>query len=672
MNDVELLKQALFEAHTAGDFESAKKIAAKLKNLQGAAPTAITADITEPQFQPSNVNVNDELNLGEKALISFGRSTDKLLKGGQQLFYSATGNDDAAERVRREAEQNNRLWQDNASTGMKVGEVASDIGLAFLPLGGVGKGLQAANVGLKARMAAQGLVGAGQDYLYQKGEGNDDIDLTRTAISGGLSGITEGLSPLLTRTYAKMTASGKRSMENGLEVLRDAGMDPNHYQPEQIMQIGRDATQLSDRVKPSAIVSQTEFDIPMTRGQMTGDRGLLMAEHDLKGVPEGQILKDLENRQYDAVKKTQKRLQSQYSGGSPQLDGIYDSGDVVANAVQGAADDLTKQINQAYQPLNQSRAFLDKSAFDGLSDRALKAVSDANILVDELTPSTKSTLSYLTHFTEQLGDNIKSVSVKKIENVRRIVNNQIDKATGADKKAVIAIKNEFDNWLDESVTEGLMSGDPEVFTQLKQARELRAEFGRRFESDRFISGIVGGEKTANEVVNYMIGAGKIGAKGNAVKAVQSLKNAVGNDHQAIAALKEAVVIKLIEGKGMTAVATDLHHAVSKGTRGHSYMAELFSPRELAELSRLKTAVDHLVPDGQTVNHSNTAYVVLRQLAGRMPGLSLIQSVSKTAGANASSRPLLSSGTSLANKAQSAPIVGAFTSQEGRGTSRPFS
>lgn len=276
--------------------------------------------------------------------------------------------------------------------------------------------------------------------------------------------------------------------------------------------------------------------------------------------------------------------------------------------------------------------------FDGDSENFLRALSDVTGY-DGLRINFRGGLQHQVHWKPEnirsinaafdpkqinsgnLIDDLSKINIKKdvdankVERIRQNISSQIGKAKNpTDKRAAITVKNEFDNWLDDAVDNALFDGDIDA---LKNARSLRAEYGRKFqashskdEGGKFMKKVLDEGRTPEEVINYLTGASKLGLTGQgAARKVQQLKMALGEDSDAILALKEAALVKIVKGKKIDGVIGALKNALEGQP---SFMKELYTPEELAKISRFKQAIDVYKQDGKIPNNSNTA-----QMLGRM-------------------------------------------------------
>jgi hypothetical protein len=115
----------------------------------------------------------DETGRGEAFLIAAGRETDRLVKGAQQLFYKATGNKEAEQRLNELEAENKRLYQPLAEKYPIVTSLGEAAPMMAFPIGGGGGALatvgrsalaggatEALKIGTAEERAKRGAIGA--------------------------------------------------------------------------------------------------------------------------------------------------------------------------------------------------------------------------------------------------------------------------------------------------------------------------------------------------------------------------------------------------------------------------------------------------------------------------------------------------------------------------------
>lgn len=521
-----------------------------------------------------------------------------------------------------------------------VASLTSNIGAFLVPAGFASKFSQGAELGLLGRSALQaGAAGATDAGIQAASTGGSVPEPWRAvgSAAGGAGGEVLGsLGGAIKRGVKSASPRSAGSVANAQEeaarLLAASGViDPP---PALIARAANDLPELAAGGDPNAILGKSLFGFDYTLGQrMTGMPGQfrqLTLEEGIRQTPGGGAeftARELANkgRLADAVSDISGRL-----GGRPGATPA-DLAAGAASRIKAQAAALGDQVRAAYEVAGDGgRAAVGFDAVSSLPDRMRNAVADFGVN-PELHPAASRTIAQITQSVGKAKESgVKGVTIKAIETQRRIINNNIAAATNqADRAATTAIKREFDGWLDDAVENSLISGDPSALQALKDARQLRFEYGRRFEgreeADRFISGLLDGTRTPEELVNVALGASSVSKAGGA-RFIQRLKVAADGDPETIGALRSAHFQRLTTGK--TGEPLDMGRIVSniKATEysNSSIVNALYSPKEWAEIKRLADALDPLIAKGDFAKSSGTAERYMRQMFSKMgagtPGL----------------------------------------------------
>lgn len=158
----------------------------------------------------------------------------------------------------------------------------------------------------------------------------------------------------------------------------------------------------------------------------------------------------------------------------------------------------------------------------------------------------------------------------------------------ADRRAASNVMRQFDDWQSHVFENALFSGSDEALNTFRQARAANTSWRDRFfnqedDAGRFINRIVTGEITPQETANYIVGAGKVGAKGVSSRLLTRIADATGNDPEALQAIRGGIWNRLsqstqgVEAKQPARVANDISEFLSGS--GRDVANRLFSPEQ---------------------------------------------------------------------------------------------
>ena len=653
----------LERADAAGDAEAASVIAAEIRRLEGNAPSAQLPDFLQAPEQAappdfSNVQTGSDVAAGARPSMfradsDFRKRADLLgghmaIAAAKDMFGSRRG---AAEYLAQKARGKVGGTEDDPTVVLPdgsqyrlndpgidpadVANVAGNVAAFWSPASWASRLGQVKNLGLLGRAGTQALAAGGTDAALQATFDNGRVDPGRTAVAAAGGGSGEVLGSLLgaagQRIGAARRSIGGQNAQQAEGLLRGAGVQAPT--PAAVDSLGRAVPELQAGADPNALLGRELFGFQYTQGQRMTDPArkfdLLSQEELLRQQPGAAHVLEGMNRHNQqqlgtAVANIGERLGAR-AGTTPA-----ELAQGAAAGVRRQADELGGRISDAYDRASAgSRAAIDIGSVSTLPDRLSGAVRD--FAPDAtLTPATARTLEQVRAAVGNVqnlmpGASTRGVTLKALETQRRIINNNIDAAANkADKRAMIAIKREFDSWLDEAVDGALISGDPEALSALKDARALRAEFGRRFEggkeTDKFIDGLLDGSRTPEELVNIALGAGQV-SKSAGARFVERLRVAADNDPEVIGNLRAAHFQRLAIGNnGEPLQMGQIVRNIKSTEYGNSSVVKaLYSPEDWAEIKALSNALDPLLPKGDFARTSGTAERMARMLFQRVGG-----------------------------------------------------
>lgn len=233
-----------------------------------------------------------------------------------------------------------------------------------------------------------------------------------------------------------------------------------------------------------------------------------------------------------------------------------------------------------------------------------QGLEDAGVIVDpQLTPAASRMMDELQRLSElnmpnrAVGSRLPAggnearvgVSVQGIEQARKRLSFFRSAATNdADRRAATNVMRQFDDWQSNAFENALLSGNDEALNAFRQARAANASWRDRFfndenEAGRFITRIVDGEITPQEVSNFLVGASKVGAKGSSSRLLTRIAEATGNDPEAMQAIRGGIWNRLsqategVEAKAPAKVANDISEFLNGS--GRDLAERLFTPEQ---------------------------------------------------------------------------------------------
>lgn len=518
-----------------------------------------------------------------------------------------------------------------------LGNITGNVAAAFLPASWMAKAAQARNIGLGGRAALQGVTAGTTEAALQAGFDNGRVDPMRTSLAtvGGAGGevLGVGLGAIGNRVQGAVRNMTGANNQQAAGMLGELGAEAT---PEAVKRLAPNLGQLDAGADPKAIMGGSEFGFDYTLGQrlMDGIKKFQQTskEEALRQTPQGSAV-------FGRLRETNaEKLDTALTGMGEKFGSRAAS--TPAEMVQGAAgglkkqaDDLSQRITAAYEAAGEGgRTAIRADAVATVPTRLRDAVKDMDIH-PTLTPATSRALDQVQEATSRVlsdidGGNVTGVTLKAMETQRRILNNFVGTAANpTDKRGMMAIKGEFDAWMDDAIDTALASGDPASLAAIKQARGLRAEYGRRFEgkgdADKFIAGLLDGTKTPEELLNVALGSTQV-SKAAGSRFIERLRIAAKNDPEVMGSLRGAHFDRLTRGTDGNPLDMGkiIRNVRQSEHSNESVVKALYSPQQWAEIKRLADALQPLVAKGDFAKSSGTAERMARmtrEMMGKMGG-----------------------------------------------------
>lgn len=502
-------------------------------------------------------------------------------------------------------------------------------------------------VGGKAVMGTAGKVmgagaGAASGSVARDVLADVSVDKLNAALSGtfvaGFEAVAPALANFVARTLGntRMYKPGSGFTKEGEKVLKTAGIDPESVTPELAKTFDEFASQTPDKLAAlkKAEANTLPESVPLSEGQLTRNpikAGLEDAA--LKGGAGEEAFaaaSSFAEVQDAALKGNVDAMRELIRRTAPKTELPQQAVEATQNALANQANVLKQRINNAYQiadskgasvlpeGLKQARNHIAANLRTFNPDRAGNVINQVNRLVtiqDELAKGNAR---------------ISSVNVKAVENWRSQLSSLTQSSDPVERAAAGTALKGFDDFMDNMLDAALVRGDTEALQAFKNARSLRRDFGKKFQSNKIVEKLIKQEDgtlalTPSEATNVLFEVNTLGAKNGSVKAVQHIKKLVGPDSKEWAQLKEAAFLKLLttQGKGNVRgvdlsrpfsgdkFATAVDGAMQKSPE---LVKEFFTPKEwqlIQQFKRVALTVTNK-PSG-AVNTSNTTHALVRIL-----------------------------------------------------------
>ena len=389
----------------------------------------------------------------------------------------------------------------------------------------------------------------------------------------------------------------------GLAEFNITGTAPQVIYEEKGLQAMEAAYRGRTGITAQKLAKQTESDtvkeslaaIHQLQRQYTG----LPAAREVQEVAERVTVpyRELADEAKEAVNDSYLKLHGRYLGVSPEavdrlpsiirqveeedtaallISGMPGAGNYIRakNLITGYLDDKPVDFKGIYQQLMDDNVPLGQAWLDALQTKRgpISLTAQANQLDSSLTQT--------------------RVGLRKLQ--------QESKLGGEEHLAIGALIKAYDNWIDDTITQGLFTGDETVLSLLKNSRKTAEDYFQKFGSTKQ-SRSSGAAVTFNVLnadspeagLQYIFGASAAGFKTKSISGLMHIKSTAGENSPVWNGLKEAGLMRLALTKrgdfvGADKFSENLYTALH---RDKSIMEILYNPREIAQMERLATAFD---------------------------------------------------------------------------------
>lgn len=516
-----------------------------------------------------------------------------------------------------EAVYANRPGMDASDPLKFAGNVA-----AYLPAARAGQAIGGAS--LLGRASVTGIASAATNAAGQAAAGREQIDPGEVAITGALGAAGEVAAKAIPAAWSAVRSRLPRNAtveQQAVKLAQEMGLpQPTNAQ---VRALAGAVDEINAGADPRAVLGQERFGFLYTTGQRLAPNDprkfdVLAREEVLRQTPAEMVptigsapnapmaIRGAAQNNQDKLSEAVFRISRELGAGDDVLTPAQAMGRVQQTA-QAQAEGLRSRVGAAYDAAAASnRAAVARDAATAIPDRVQAALREFDVN-PQLTPATSRTLETMRKSVESLPENVKGVTLRALEQQRRIINNNFGAAANAtDRAALSVLRREYDAAIGEAFETALVSGDDAALATLKEARSLRAEVGRRFEGDAqvdsFIIDLVEGNKTPDELVNVALGASNVSNAASA-RFIERLKLATAEDPGVLGAMRAAHFMKLVQAKtgeplGMQAIANNI--AATERNTGE-LVRQLYTPEQWRGVKQLAEAVQPLLQRGDFKN-----------------------------------------------------------------------
>ena len=504
--------------------------------------------------------------------------------------------------------------------------------------------------------------------------GNEEIDVTRAAISSAVPIVFEGaVSPVIGVVWKKLMGNPSFTktiikLENGKEVKQivlnkkgekaaeAAGIDVTKINEKFIKEF---TEKLSQGESPAIAGSQAgagKFEFNLSRAQAAGDEeGIALLFEAAKGsygknaqVQSQAFLKqqgiDIENSASNIIKRFDK--------GEFNIETIEDAGQNIIQGLEKRFTTASNNVETAYNFIDKDGVFqAANSNIDELTASVTKGINSKTGIIDkELTPATIKAQKVIKDFVKKYKPKKPPKDGKKVRKIKPATFNEfiimkrklssIYKAgsNNTDRAGVNAVIKEWTKFVDDNVDNILFSADKGGVEALKKANKLASEKFKLFDiNDIKVNGLKINDKAGkvvmkilndpdispNKTIDYIFGRAGLGKSSDSMSIIKRLKTVFGvegkelqkqasinKDFQSLRTASWEKLVRDSSKNGKFSSQSFYNNWKTLKQKNKDLLDELFEPKEIKLIDEFADEVQKTFK-GSLVNASNTASALSR-------------------------------------------------------------
>jgi hypothetical protein len=507
---------------------------------------------------------------------------------------------------------------------------------------------------------AAGATSVGLDVAASAQGSETGIDpwraLTSTVVGAAGEGVASSVGRLASTWLANLRGRGNlldnagNLTTTGRTMLQQAGVEPDTLTREQLQQVQQFVRSVPEGQRQDAArliterLRTNEFDIPLTRGQQTGDVTLEgRARAGQLGESATNQITGFDARQRDAVANAASGLQRRSGPGSPIPDEAT-AGSIMRDEVRSAEQAGRQRVTQAFDAVGNlnptvgagRQIMFPSNTVDSLRLRVSSATND--IIID---PTVTPGAALIMNRFRTLGENGEDVSLGQLNLLRR----QILSTNGRDateRMALARMREQLDDWSADMVTNGLARGDEAVFEAYRNALRTNREFNLLFnpaDAPRRVQGIldkaVAENYTGQELINALYGAGRLGSGEGSAAAITHFRTMFPPDSPIFGAMREGLLLRVLgtdipsSAAQVRKMANNLDDALTG--RGREIVEGLFTPEQINELRRFAGVLTQIAERSPGTGLAGAYRAGLTDIAGRVGAAGVAEVVGRASG-----------------------------------------
>lgn len=219
------------------------------------------------------------------------------------------------------------------------------------------------------------------------------------------------------------------------------------------------------------------------------------------------------------------------------------SAEGVKNLVDRVRNEAKANVDNQWELLRAKRAGIPVEQAVEFPELARRSVKDFSPLDD--MPKVQKRLNELDSIKELPRNS--AVTMRAIMDWQRKLNRdrppRSDKAQNA---ALDTLRAQLDTWLETKFNTDMISGDPTAYAAWRSARDATRRYKQKFEDDKIMAQFARQNATPAEIRQWIFGASSVGAKKEALRTIDTLKEMAGERSPEFRALRHDALFDVME------------------------------------------------------------------------------------------------------------------------------
>lgn len=331
------------------------------------------------------------------------------------------------------------------------------------------------------------------------------------------------------------------------------------------------------------------------------------------------------------------------------IEGIREAGEIVGSNIRNQAAEAKAGYKSKYEEVAGLPGQFHAAAFEGIGTRIKGGITKNNgaVIDDVTTPLASRAIDDLNNISnlhiqnkaDPFGvpnpENIVAVDLRGVDQARKRLVARYGpaqakaRATGdrSDLNAMSAIMHEFDAQVEQSIQNGLFSGDVRALAAMKEARAEFSNYAKTYRPQYAgddvgvaMRRIIERDATPEEIGNMIVGSGVIGNQGLPVRLANRLETIFGKDSDTWGVVRQAVWQKSSQVRNAAGEIDPIRSATSIEKMARSSLGQrMFSAPEreamLAHANGIRT-LDIMAKSSPTVLEAANAKSAIKEVAAK--------------------------------------------------------